>query len=83
MARRQRLELTLRDRVGKREWTGQRLTITADPDDTKTLSQFCEDMARDLDHRGNGDPWWAKQYAVRVKGLDEQWRDFVVAGGEG
>lgn len=82
MADKQRLRLTLRDRVGKREWTHQAIEITADPDDHKTLLQFMEDMARDLDRRGTaGEPWWIGQYAVRVQGLDQEWRDFEIAGG--
>lgn len=81
MANKQRLQLTLRHRPSGREWTGQRLDITADPDDHKTLLQFAEDMARELDHRGSGgDPWWIGQYSVRVQGLDQEWRAFEVAG---
>jgi hypothetical protein len=81
MARQQRLQLTLRDRIDRREWTNQPLTVTADPDDTATLVDHVIAMARDLDHRGNGAPWWAGQYAVRVQGLEETWRDFEVVGG--
>lgn len=84
MARQQRLKLTLRDRVGNRVWKHQPLVVTADPDDTPTLVGYVIEMARDTNraNRGGGDPWWAAQYAARVQGLDEQWRDFEVFGGE-
>lgn len=81
MADKQRLKLTLRDRVGNRVWKHQPLTVTADPDDTATLQGHVIEMARDLDNRGGGDPWWASQYAAHVEGLDETWRDFEVIGG--
>lgn len=80
MARPQRLKLTLRDRVGHREWTHQAITVTADPDETATLVSHLKAMARDLDNRDSGD-WWAGQYAIRVQGLDEAWRDFEITGG--
>lgn len=80
MARQQRLKLTLRDRVGNRVWKHQTLTITADPEDVPTLQGRVIEMARDLDNRGGGEPWWASQYAAHVEGLDE-WQDFEVIGG--
>jgi hypothetical protein len=82
MADRQRLKLTLRDRIGKREWTHQAVTVTADPEDLPAIVEHLVEMARDLDHRGQGAPWWIEQYAVRVQGLDQEWRDFEVVGGE-
>ena len=69
------------DRVGNRIWKHQPVTVTADPDDTATLVGHVIEMARELDNRGSGDPWWASQYAARVQGLDETWRDFEVIGG--
>jgi hypothetical protein len=83
MARQQRLKLTLRDRVGGGVWKHQALVVTADPEDVKTLVGYVIQMARDpqLANRGGGEPWWAEQYAARVEGLDETWRDFEVIGG--
>lgn len=83
MARQQRLKLTLRDRIQNRAWTHQPLVVTADPDDTRALIGHLIEMARDPQraNRGAGDPWWAGQYAARVQGLDEEWRDFEVFGG--
>ena len=83
MATAQRLKLTLRDRVENRVWTHQPLEVFADPEDTRTLAGFVIEMARDpqLANRGNGEPWWAGQYAARVQGLDETWRDFEIIGG--
>ena len=83
MARVQRLKLTLRDRVGNRIWKHQPLEVLADPEDTATLVCHVVEMARDpqLANRGSGDAWWAAQYAARVQGLDEEWRDFEVFGG--
>lgn len=82
MARQQRLKLTLKDRVDGREWTNQSVTVQADPDDHAALVHHMVELARQLTHRGNGAPWWIKQYSVRVQGLDETWRDFEVVGGE-
>lgn len=81
MAHEQRLKLTLRNVGADRTWTNQPLTITADPDDTATLRSHVEQLARDLDGR-TGDPWWADQYKLHVQGLDQEWRDFWIAGGE-
>lgn len=83
MARSQRLKLILRDRIGQREWTHQAVTVTADPEDLPAIVDHLVKMARDLDHRGQGAPWWIEQYAVCVQYLDEEWRDdFEVVGGE-
>lgn len=81
MAHQQRLKLTLRNTVADRTWTNQPVEITADPDDHKTIRATLEQMARDLDSR-TGEPWWKVQYQVRVQGLEQEWRDFVVPGGE-
>lgn len=81
MAHAQRLKLTLRNTVADRTWTNQPVEITADPDDHKTIRATLVEMARDLDSR-TGEPWWKVQYQVRVQGLDQEWRDFVVPGGE-
>jgi len=82
MAHQQRLKLTLRNVVNDRTWDGKnhQREITADPDDHHTIRGYLEQMARDLDHR-TGEPWWKVQYAVRVQGLDQEGRDFVVPGG--
>lgn len=83
MARQQRLKLTLRERSGNRVWKHQTLTVMADPEDIPTLVGHVIEMARDENraNRGNGNPWWADQYAANVKGLDDiQW-DFEVYGG--
>lgn len=81
MAQEQRLKLTLRNAMNDRTWTNQTREVTADPDDHHTLRGYLEQMARDIDHR-TGEPWWRVQYTVRVQGLDQEWRDFVVPGGE-
>lgn len=83
MARPQRLKLTLKDRLDGREWTNQPREVTADPEDHAAIVEQMIEMARELTHRGQGEPWWIKQYAVRVRCLDEAWRDdFVVVGSE-
>ena len=83
MARQQRLKLTLRDRVGGGVWKHQPLEVFADPEDIPTLQRHVIEMARDSDraNRGGGEAGWAEQYAARVQGLDETWRDFEVIGG--
>lgn len=81
MAHQQRLKLTLRNVATDRTWTGQPLTITGDPDDTDTLRAHVEQLARDLDGR-TGNAWWADQYKLHVQGLDQEWRDFWITGGE-
>jgi hypothetical protein len=83
MAHQQRLKLTLRNVVNDRTWDGKNYTreVTADPDDHDTLRGYLEQMARDIDHR-TGEPWWKVQYTVRVQGLEQEWRDFTVPGGE-
>lgn len=78
MAHVQRLKLTLRNVASDRTWTGQPLTISADPDDTEAIRENAEQMARDLDHR-TGDPWWLKQYTLHVQGIDQEWRDFWIS----
>lgn len=80
MAHQQRLRLTLRNRTNDREWTGQRLEVTEDPDDHDALIKHLETMARDLDRRGGGGAWWLDQYELRVQGIDQEWRDFRLAG---
>jgi hypothetical protein len=80
MAHRQRLRLTLRNRSNDREWTNQRVEATEDPDDHDALQQHLEAMARDLDRRGSGEPWWIGQYELRVQGIDQEWRDFRLVG---
>lgn len=82
MAHSQRLKLTLKDRTDGREWTHQTVVVKADPDDHAALTEHLIALARDLDRRGTGAPWWVDRYSVRVEGLDETWRDFVVVGGE-
>jgi hypothetical protein len=81
VAHQQRLKLTLRNVVSDRTWTNQPREVTADPDDHRTIRAYLEQMARDLDGR-SGEPWWKVQYTVRVQGLDQEWRDFTLAGGE-
>ncbi|MFI5729157.1 hypothetical protein ACIA49_03485 [Kribbella sp. NPDC051587] len=80
MAHRQRLRLTLRNRNNDREWKHQPVEVTEDPDDHDALLKHLEAMARDLDRRGSGDPWWIDQYELRVQGLDQAWRDFRIVG---
>lgn len=81
MARQQRLKLTLRDRVGNRVWKHQAITVEADPEDTPALERHVIQMARDLDNRGGGEPWWAEQYAAKVEYVDRSGEDFEVIGG--
>jgi hypothetical protein len=82
VADKERLRLTLRDRIDGRTWTGHRLDVTADPDDHAAIRRHIVDMARNLDHR-TGDPWWRGQYEVDVDSLDQTWRQrFTVAGAE-
>lgn len=82
MAHAQRLKLTLRNHVTDRTWTGQPLTITADPDDHAAILQHLEPMARNLDGR-TGEPWWRDQYTLRVQNLEQEWRDPFWLSGAG
>lgn len=82
MAHAQRLKLTLRNRSNGREWTGQRVEVTEDPDDHAALLKHLEAMARDLDGR-RGETWWIGEYELRVQGLDQEWRDFRLVGRDG
>lgn len=77
MAHQQRLKLTLRRRTNDREW--RPVEVTEDPDDHAALLQHMEAMARDQDSR-RGDNWWLSEYELRVQGLDQEWRDFRLAG---
>lgn len=77
MAHRQRLRLTLRKRSNGYEW--RPIEVTEDPDDHDAMLEHLDAMARDLDGR-TGNPWWRDQYEVRVQGLEQEWRDFRVAG---
>lgn len=83
MAHQQRLKLTLRNVVADRTWDSKahKREITADPDDHAAIRPYIEQMARDLEGR-TGEPWWRVQYSVRVQGIDQEWRDFTVLGGE-
>lgn len=82
MADQQRLKLTLRNVMNDRTWTGQPLTVTADPDDHRAIRGYIEQLARSLDGR-TGEPWWRVQYEARVRYLDQEWRDDVtIPGGE-
>lgn len=84
MAQKQNLRLTLRERSGNRVWKHQPLDVFADPEDLPTLAGYVVEMARDSNRadRGNGEPWWASEYAANVHCLDETWRkDFEVFGG--
>jgi hypothetical protein len=81
MADQQRLKLTLRNVMNDRTWTNQPIEVTVDPDDHRTIRGYIEQLARSLDGR-TGEPWWRVQYEARVQGLDQEWRNFTVPGGE-
>jgi hypothetical protein len=80
MANEQRLRLTLKDRQDGREWTGHRLDVREDPEDLAAIEKHIENLARNLDHRTGEADHWIERYEARVQGLDEEWRDYRVAG---
>lgn len=80
MAHVQRLKLTLRNHVTDRTWTGQPLTIQADPEDTAAILEHLEPMARNLDHRTGDADHWRRDYTLRVQGLEQEWRDEWISG---
>lgn len=81
VADRQRLKVTLKKISNDREWTHQSVEITADPENHDEIRPEIIRLARELDGRGNGDPWWADQYKGHVQGIDQHWWDFWLPGG--